>query len=81
MLDYIKTVVEPHIVDDWRSFWRWWSLRWMAVAGSITAAWATYPEEIKKVVPPEYMKLLLLVIIVASMAARILRKPDQPEGQ
>jgi hypothetical protein len=79
-MNWIRTVVEPRIVEDWRDFWRWWSMRWMAVAGAVTAAWATYPEEIKRVIPPQYMKLFLLVLIVLSIAARVMKKPDCNTG-
>ena len=76
---------KPELIEDWRNWWRFWSVRLAAVGTAITgllvafpdaalAAWAILPHELKSSIPPQYMPLIGVVVFALSIAARLVRQ-------
>ena len=86
-----KTKLE--LIEDWRNFWRFWSVRLGIVGSAVTAvliafpdvalsAWAMMPADLKSAIPEHYMPLIGVVIFVASLIARAIKqsKLEPKEG-
>ena len=85
--------IKLELIEDWRNFWRFWSVRLgiigSAIAGVLIAfpdvalsAWAMMPADLKSAIPERYMPLIGVVIFVASLVARAIKqtKLEQKEG-
>ena len=85
--------IKLELVEDWRNFWRFWSVRLGIVGSAITgvfiafpdvalSAWAMMPADLKAAIPERYMPLIGVVIFVASLVARAIKqtKLEQKEG-
>ncbi len=76
---------KPELIEDWRNFWRFWSVRLGIIGSAITgvliafpdaalAAWAILPHELKSSIPPQYMPLIGVVVFALSIVARLIRQ-------
>ena len=85
--------IKLELIEDWRNFWRFWSVRLGIIASAITgvliafpdvalSAWAMMPADLKSAIPERYMPLIGVVIFVASLIARAIKqtKLEQKEG-
>ena len=85
--------IKLELIEDWRNFWRFWSVRLGIVGSAITgvliafpdvalSAWAMMPADLKSAIPERYMPLIGVVIFVASLVARAIKqtKLEQKEG-
>ena len=85
--------IKIELIEDWRNFWRFWSVRLGIVGSAVTAvliafpdvalsAWAMMPGDLKAAIPERYMPLIGVVIFVASLVARAIKqtKLEQKEG-
>ena len=81
------------LIEDWRNFWRFWSVRLGIVGSAVTgvliafpdvalSAWAMMPGDLKAAIPERYMPLIGVVIFVASLIARAIKqtKLEPKEG-
>ena len=84
---------KPELIEDWRNFWRFWSVRLGIVGSAITgvliafpdvalSAWAMMPADLKSAIPERYMPLIGVIIFVASLIARAIKqmKLEPKEG-
>lgn len=73
------------LIEDWRNFWRFWSVRLGVMGSAITAvliafpdvalsAWAMLPADLKAAIPERYMPLIGVGIFVASLIARAIKQ-------
>ena len=78
------------LINDWKDWWRWWSLRLTAlgtmVSGYLIAnpdiavtMWMSMPEDIRSYMPAQYMPAIGLVIVGVGQVARFL-KQHQPKS-
>lgn len=85
--------IKLELIEDWRNFWRFWSVRLGIVGSAITgiliafpdvalSAWAMMPADLKSAIPERYMPLIGVVIFVASLIARAIKqtKLEPKEG-
>ena len=85
--------IKLELIEDWRNFWRFWSVRIGIIGSAITgvliafpdvalSAWAMMPADLKSAIPERYMPLIGVVIFVASLVARAIKqtKLEQKEG-
>ena len=85
--------IKLELIEDWRNFWRFWSVRLGIIGSAITgvliafpdvalSAWAMMPADLKSAIPEHYMPLIGVVIFVASLVARAIKqtKLEQKEG-
>jgi len=77
------------LIEQWRSFWRMWSLRFTALGtvllGLITAspdiitlAWANLPVEMKAYIPEQYLMYITIALFVLGMVSRIIKQEKIP---
>ena len=77
--------IKLELIEDWRNFWRFWSVRLGIVGSAITgvliafpdvalSAWAMMPADLKAAIPEHYMPLIGVVIFVASLVARAIKQ-------
>ena len=77
--------IKLELIEDWRNFWRFWSVRLGIVGSAITgvliafpdvalSAWAMMPADLKSVIPERYMPLIGVGIFVASLVARAIKQ-------
>ena len=85
--------IKLELIEDWRNFWRFWSVRLGIIGSAITgvliafpdvalSAWAMMPADLKSAIPEHYMPLIGVVIFVASLIARAIKqtKLEPKEG-
>ena len=85
--------IKLELIEDWRNFWRFWSVRLGIIGSAITgvliafpdvalSAWAMMPADLKSAIPERYMPLIGVVIFVASLVARAIKqtKLEPKEG-
>ena len=80
------------LIEDWRNFWRFWSVRLGIIGSAITgvliafpdvalSAWGMMPADLKAAIPERYMPLIGVGIFVASLTARAIKQTNlQPKG-
>ena len=77
--------IKLELIEDWRNFWRFWSVRLGIIGSAITgvliefpdvalSAWAMMPADLKSAIPEHYMPLIGVVIFVASLIARAIKQ-------
>ena len=73
------------LIDDWRKFHRFWSVRLSLLGSGILAAFFAYPEamlhvwgllpaDLKTFVPAKYAPLIPVSIIISGVLARIIKQ-------
>lgn len=73
------------LIEDWRNFWRFWSVRLGVIGSALTGflvvfpdqalqAWALLPADLKAYLPEKYMPLVGVAIFVLSMIARVIKQ-------
>ena len=77
--------IKLELIEDWRNFWRFWSVRLGIIGSAITgvliafpdvalSAWAMMPADLKSAIPERYMPLIGVGIFVASLIARAIKQ-------
>lgn len=73
------------LINDWRNFWRFWSVRLGVIGSALTGffvafpdqalqAWALLPADLKAYLPQQYMPMIGVAIFVLSLIARIIKQ-------
>ena len=73
------------LIEQWRLFWRMWSIRFTALGtvllgwitaspDIITAAWNSLPDEIKSYIPQEYLMYVTISLFILGMFSRIIKQ-------
>lgn len=73
------------LIEDWRNFWRFWSVRLGVIGSALTAfliafpdhalqVWALLPADLKAYLPERYMPLVGVAIFVLSLIARVIKQ-------
>ena len=73
------------LIEQWRLFWRMWSIRFTALGtvllgwitaspDIITAAWTFLPGEIKSYIPQEYLMYVTISLFILGMFSRIIKQ-------
>ena len=80
------------LIEDWRNFWRFWSVRLGVIGSALTGflvafpdqalqAWALLPADLKAFLPEQYMPLVGVAIFVLSLIARAIKQTKlEPKG-
>lgn len=81
--------IAGHLVADARDWWRWWSLRLMALAAIIQSMtfwppeltlmlWNMVPEDLRWLLPPVAVHAISLLLLIAAIAGRMVKQPRSP---
>lgn len=79
------------LIDQWRSFWRMWSMRLNAVGLAIlgyitvspeiiTQAWYALPADMKNMLPPNYLMWISVGLFALGLIARVIKQESIPKG-
>lgn len=70
------------LVDGWQNFWKWWSVRALAVFAALPLVWPSLPVEVRDWIPPDWRPWLLVALAVGGIAGRVIDQgvPDKPAG-
>lgn len=91
MFDRILTFARDHMVDDVRDWWRWWSVRLLALAlafqtlqlaspDALVAFWQSVPPSLRSMLPPWLDDLITVVLMLAALVARHWKQPAPPRS-
>jgi hypothetical protein len=78
-MDKMLTALRARLIDDWRSAWRFWSLRLqsmglalLALAEPLSQALAQLPEDVRASVP--LLQWLAMILVGGGMLARLIKQ-------
>jgi hypothetical protein len=91
MFDRILSFARDHMVDDARDWWRWWSVRLLALAlalqtlqltspDSLVAFWQAIPPSLRAFLPAWLNDLITLLLMFAALIARHWKQPPPPRA-
>jgi hypothetical protein len=74
-----------HLIEDWRNFHKFWSVRLSLIGSALLAAFFAYPEamlhvwnaippDMKAYIPAKFAPFIPVSIIVAGVLARIIKQ-------
>ena len=70
------------LVPDWRNWWRWWSVRLVALGAVLEVFADAVPSALMAITPalsghidPEHVRILGYAALAAGIAARVIRQP------
>lgn len=69
------------LVDDWKQWHRWWSMRWIIASvflGAVAASYALLPDDWLPAVPQWIKGALALATVLTAGCAAVGRVMDQP---
>lgn len=66
------------LIPNWKRAWRMFSVQAMTLAGSIQAAWALFPEDLKATLPTNLVHWASVALLVAGIVGRMV---DQPRAK
>lgn len=68
-----------HLVDEWRSAWRWISVNCMVLAGALQGAWLYIPDDMKSSLPPYLVSTVTIALLVLGVAGRLTKQGTQEQ--
>ncbi len=91
MLDRIISFARAHLVDDIRDWWRWWSVRLLALAlalqtlqvaspDALVVFWQSVPPSLRSMLPPWLDDLITIALMFAALVARHWKQPAPPRS-
>ena len=84
--------IKLELIEDWRNFWRFWSVRLGVIGSALTGfliafpdqalqAWLLLPADLKAYLPERYMPLVGVAIFVLSLIARVIKQSKLQPNQ
>jgi hypothetical protein len=74
----------PQLIPEWKSAWRWSSVRLMALSGMIQGVLMAFPDQLKTYISPDVLKYLseaALAILILAGIGRITARPGDDNVQ
>lgn len=68
------------LVAEWGQAWRWLSVQWPLICGTLAEVYAQYGDEIAKHVPPNWVPHIVAAAFWLTMALRLM-KQKSPEAK
>lgn len=86
MIDRILSFARAHLVDDVRDWWRWWSVRLLALAlalqtlqvaspDALVAFWQAVPATLRGILPTWLDDLITMLLMLGALIARHWKQP------
>ena len=63
-----------HLVPDWKRAYRWLSMHCFALITAITGTWVSLPDDMKAVIPPKYVMVLVAIVGVGGIIGRLVQQ-------
>jgi hypothetical protein len=65
---------KPKLVDDWRSFLRWYSTWANAVLAAVGGVWLMIPEDMRAAVQPEILGGVAIFLALSGTIGRLIKQ-------
>jgi hypothetical protein len=65
------------LVTDWRSAWKWFSVQFVAAAGTVQLSVLAFPDTMRQYLPDWLTHLLAVLLLIAAVLGRLV---DQKPG-
>lgn len=59
------------LVPDWKDAWKWWSVRFMALAAAWPVLWMQMPPDAKTLIPATWEPWIPVTLICAGLVGRV----------
>ena len=60
------------LIEDWKSAWRWYSMRLMAAIAVLPLVWPMIPPEVQAWLPEAYRPWVLVALAIGGIAGRLI---------
>ncbi|AFJ98839.1 hypothetical protein ES15_1266 [Cronobacter sakazakii ES15] len=67
------------VIENWRKWWRLFSVQALAVAGAIPLIWSQLPDDVKANIPASWMGTITAVVAVCGIIGRLVKQPTVTE--
>jgi hypothetical protein len=68
------------IVHNWRSAWRFISMRAMAANVAFLGTWAALPDDLKSALPSWLVPTVAVIVLVIGMGGRLIKQEPKQGG-
>lgn len=62
------------LIENWKSAWKMWSVRILAVLAIVGTSWAAVPDSVKALIPDQYLGYVVGFVSVCAAIARIIKQ-------
>ncbi|HCB2065812.1 MULTISPECIES: DUF7940 domain-containing protein [Klebsiella pneumoniae complex] len=62
------------LIENWKSAWKMWSVRILAVLAIVATSWAAVPDSVKALIPDQYLGYVVGFVSVCAAIARIIKQ-------
>jgi hypothetical protein len=63
------------LVEDWRNFWKWFSIRFLALAASLQTTLVIFPDVLRQYLPLNYVQGLVTFLFICAAISTIVDQP------
>lgn len=88
----MKFGIRLRLIPQWRSFWRFWSVRFTAIGTALTTwlvnspdamlgAWNSLPLELRGYLPQQFTLYIAIGILVIGMFSRVIKQEKLPPAK
>lgn len=77
----LRHAVKLSLIPGWQSFWKWSSMRFLALGGAVQVALLAFPQALQQYLPPAVLQwgsTFVLVCMVLGGVGRITTTNPQP---
>ena len=61
-------------IDNLPQLWKMWSVRIMAILAIVASVWAQIPDDVKALIPPQYLGYAVGFVSVCGIVARAIKQ-------
>lgn len=65
---------DMQLIENWKSAWKMWSVRILAVLAIVATSWAAVPDSVKALIPDQYLGYIVGFVSVCAAIARIIKQ-------
>jgi hypothetical protein len=63
------------LVENWKQAWKMFSVQALALLAALPVVWMTLPEDVKAMVPADWMKWIMVAIAIGGLVGRLIAQP------
>jgi hypothetical protein len=67
-------------VDNWKDWWKMWSVRLLAVIVALQVVWETKPELVTALMPAEWVPRTTMALALVAAVSRVLKQTAVSSG-
>lgn len=64
------------LIDNLPQLWKMWSVRILAVLAVVASVWQQVPDDVKAMIPPQYLGYIVAFVSVCGIVARAIKQFD-----